>query len=101
MQPYHPDPVDYWRWTLDGLRLSAQQHDFEEMRSGTHLGPASAMNALMIAYGQSWFRSRVLRKGIDVVLSFLLWPFKYLDALFPQRASDMPSGVFFVGRKVV
>lgn len=59
MQPYHRDPEDYWRWTLDGLRLFARQHGFTEVRSGMHLGSTSAMNALIIAYWQSWFRNRV------------------------------------------
>lgn len=99
MQPYHRDPEDYWRWTLDGLRLFARQHGFKEVRSGIHLGPTSAMNALIISYCQSWFRNRYIRKGLDLVLSYILWPFKYLDAFLLSRASDMPSGVFLVGRK--
>jgi SAM-dependent methyltransferase len=99
MQPLHKDPVDYWRWTLDGLRIFAARHGFEEIRSGAHLGPASAMNALVIAYCQSWFLNRHIRKGIDLVLSWLLWPFKYLDARLLGIASDMPSGVFVVARK--
>lgn len=99
MQPFHPDPVDYWRWTLDGIRLFAGQHGLEEVRSGTHLGPASAMNVLVITYWQSWFRNRTIRKGVDVLLHWLLWPFKYLDALFPRDAKFMPSGVFLVARK--
>ena len=99
MQPYHPDPEDYWRWTLDGLRLFARRHGFAEVRSGVHLGPTSAMNALVIAYWQSWFRSRYIRKGIDLVLSWVLWPFKYLDAFLLNRNVDIPSGVFLVGRK--
>jgi len=99
MQPFHLDPVDYWRWTLDGLCLFARQHGFEQVRSGVHLGPTSAMNALIIAYWQSWFRNRYIRKGVDLVLSWVLWPFKYLDALSPETAIDMPSAVFLVGRK--
>jgi SAM-dependent methyltransferase len=100
IQPYHPDPADYWRWTLNGLRLFARHHGFKEIRSGAHLGPTSAMNALAIAYWQSWFRNRYIRKGIDLVLSWILFPLKYLDALPLRQASDMPSAVFWVGRKV-
>lgn len=100
IQPYHPDPVDYWRWTLEGLLLFARQHGFELLRFGTHLGPTSAMNALLIAYWQSWFRNRYIRKGIDLVLSWILFPLKYMDALSLRRASNMPSAVFWVGRKV-
>lgn len=100
-QPFHKDPQDYWRWTLDGLRLFVRQHGFLEVRSGSHLGPTSAMNAMFIAYWQSWFRNRYVRKVVDVVLSCLLFPFKYLDAVLVGRTADMPSAVFVVGRKPV
>lgn len=101
MQPYHRDPQDYWRWTLDGLRLFARKHGFEEIRSGSHLRSQAAMNALLIAYWQSWFKNRYIRKGIDFVFSWLLWPLKFLDGLMPKNSPDMPSAVFFVGRKSV
>ena len=29
MWRYHPDPGDYWRWTLDGLRLELQRAGFQ------------------------------------------------------------------------
>ena len=99
MEPFHRDPEDYWRWTLDGLRLFAKKHNFSEVRYGMHLGPSSAMNELIIAYFESWFRNRYIRKGIDVILSYMLFPFKYVDAWLIRCNYDMPSGVFYVGRK--
>lgn len=27
--PYHPDPTDYWRWTIDGLQLEIKKAGFE------------------------------------------------------------------------
>lgn len=99
MQPFHRDPEDFWRWTLDGLRLFARQHRFEEIRSGSLIGPASAMNALIIAYVQSWFCNRYIRKGIDFVLSYILFPFKFLDAILINRNADLLSAVFYVGIK--
>jgi len=100
MQPFHADPVDYYRWTLDGFRLFCSRHGFEEVRSGSHLGPVSAMNAIVIAFWQSFFRNRYLRKVVDVVLSFLLFPFKYLDTFLCGRDHNLSSGVYFVGRKI-
>lgn len=99
IQPFHQDPVDYWRWTLDGLRLFVRKHGIAEVRSGAHLGPTSAMNALIIAYSQSWVRNKYIRKGIDLVLSWVLWPLKYIDAVVPCPAPGMPSAVFLFGRK--
>lgn len=37
IQGYHPDPTDYWRFTLDGLRLLCE--DFDETDAGVHIGP--------------------------------------------------------------
>jgi SAM-dependent methyltransferase len=99
IQPFHKDPQDYWRWTLDGLHLFARQHGFQEIRKGIHLGPTSAMNALIIAYSQSWFHSRYIRKAIDLALSWILFPFKYLDAFLNRSNKDMPAGVYYVGCK--
>ena len=99
MQPFHADPVDYYRWTLDGFKLFCSRQGFEELVSGSHLGPASAMNAIIIAFWQSWFTNRYLRKGVDVILSFLLFPFKYLDIFLCGRDHNLSSAVFFVGRK--
>jgi SAM-dependent methyltransferase len=99
IQPLHKDPQDYWRWTLDGLRLFTRQHKFDEVRSGIHLGPTSAINALVIAYWQSWFHNRYIRKVIDLVLSWMLFPFKYLDVWLIKRTNDMPAGIYYVGRK--
>ncbi len=101
MQPYHAAPVDYWRWTLPGLKLFLKRNGFEEIRSGSHLGPASALNALIIAWFQSWFSNKYIRKLFDLILSWFLFPFKYLDVFLIKKNSDMPSGVYFVGRKVL
>jgi len=99
IQPFHKDPQDYWRWTLDGLKLFAKRHNFNEIRSGAIIGPASAMNALVIAYFQSWFRNRYTRKGIDILLSFLLFPFKFLDHVLLKKNLDLLSAVYYIGRK--
>jgi SAM-dependent methyltransferase len=99
MQPFHRDPVDYWRWTLDGLRLFARKHGFEEIQSGSHLRSQSAMNELVIAYWQSWFRGRYIRKAIDVLWSWVLAPLKYLDRFCSSETREMPSAVYFIGRK--
>lgn len=101
MQPFHKDPQDYWRWTLDGLKLFAKQHKFKEICSDALIGPASAMNALIIAYFQSWFRNRYVRKAIDFTFSFLLFPFKFFDFILLKQNVDLLSAVYFVGRKQI
>ena len=29
---FHPDPVDYWRWTCDGLQRAVREAGFEIVR---------------------------------------------------------------------
>src|SRR5262245_52377844 len=53
--PYRPDPEDRTRWTLDGLRALCVRAGFEEVRAGVHMGPASAVNVVLVSYARSWF----------------------------------------------
>lgn len=101
MQPYHEDPVDYYRWTEPGLVQFCEKFGFEKIKSGAHLGPFSAMNAIIIQFFQSFFNNKYLRKLIDIIFSFILFPFKYLDYFLIKRpkAHFLASGVYFVGRK--
>ena len=39
--PYHPHPTDYWRWTLDGLRVTLEDAGFKIQRTEALCGPAS------------------------------------------------------------
>jgi hypothetical protein len=39
--PYHPDPNDYWRWTIDGLKLQIQRGGFEIIDVKGVFGPES------------------------------------------------------------
>jgi SAM-dependent methyltransferase len=99
--PYHPDPEDHTRWTLDGLAALCAREGFERERAGVHMGPASAVNVVLIAYARSWFSGRRARRLAEAVASLLLAPHKYLDRFLVRRASaqDIAAGFYFVGRK--
>jgi SAM-dependent methyltransferase len=99
MQPYHADPIDYWRWTLPGIRQFCTASGFEQISSGAHLRTQAAMNVILINYMKSWIKPRAIQMGFEFVLRFLLWPFKFLDYFSSEKTLYMPSGVFFVGRK--
>jgi SAM-dependent methyltransferase len=99
IQPYHPDPVDYWRWTPEGVRLFGTRHGFREIDNGMHLGPSSALNEVLVAYGRSFFRRRVARKIAESLVTCAVFLLKYLDRFLLGRTRDMPSGVYFTGRK--
>jgi SAM-dependent methyltransferase len=40
--PYHPDPTDFWRWTIDGLQLEIRQVGFEIMKVQSVFGLESS-----------------------------------------------------------
>jgi SAM-dependent methyltransferase len=40
--PYHPDPGDYWRWTIDGLQLQVYRAGFDLWALHSVLGLASS-----------------------------------------------------------
>jgi hypothetical protein len=54
---YHADPTDYWRFTLDGLRLLCRY--FEELDSGIHIGPSCGL-AQLPQLGQNFTNFQVL-----------------------------------------
>lgn len=99
--PYHPDPEDHTRWTLDGLRALCVRAGFEEVRSGVHFGPASAVNVVLVSYVRLWFSGRRSRRLAEMLASWLLLPHRYLDLFLVRRPSarDLAAGTYFVGRK--
>jgi hypothetical protein len=99
--PFHPDPADRTRWTLEGLRALCERAGFAEVRSGVHLGPASAVNVVLVAYARAWFQGRRTRRLAELFASLLLTPHKYFDRFLITRthAHDVAAGVYFVGRK--
>ncbi len=44
LQTFHPDPVDYYRWTQAGLALVCKRHGFAETDSGATIGPFSSLS---------------------------------------------------------
>ena len=61
--PYHPDPVDYWRWTRAGLEHELARAGFETLEvRGVLGGTASALQLLQDAIG-----ARLPRPARDVV----------------------------------
>lgn len=99
MQGYHADPHDYWRFTQDGLRKLFP--GFEEIDSGVHIGPASGLAWVFVAFcqglaGGEWSRKMLFRLG-----RLLAFPWKYLDLFAVRKPYShlAASGVYFVGRK--
>lgn len=97
--PLHASPFDFRRWTISGLRITFRR--FEEIDSGMHVGPTSAILtgvqhlSGLLAPG---FYPSLLIKG---VVGYLLFVFKYLDLVIARlpKAIHLAASVYFVGRK--
>ena len=48
LQPYHPSPMDFQRYTLDGIRQLFQ--DWEELEAGIVAGPGNAVRKILIGW---------------------------------------------------
>ncbi|MFH1077817.1 MAG: methyltransferase domain-containing protein [Patescibacteria group bacterium] len=102
--PFHSSPNDYYRWTLEGLRLVAARAGFEEVASGLRHGPTAALFMILIywiAIPLS-FGSKRLHEVMVLVGMTLLTPFAHVfDLLFNRMAvsDDIALGFYFIGRK--
>jgi len=99
IQGFHADPHDYWRWTLEGLRLFCSKAGFSEIESGTHIGPTSSVNWILNEYIFCLFGNSLFGNVMASMMRFI--PFKYIDYLLIKRpsAARIASGIYFVGRK--
>ncbi len=99
IEPYHPNPTDYYRYTLPGLELLFQK--FEKIESGVIGGPGSALAEFMREFFVAFFQNILLRKIIRFISGWLFMPLKYLDCIFEKRAFSFFAayGVYFYGRK--
>lgn len=97
--PTHPDPLDRWRWTLDGLRHSLRA--FDEIEAGGSGGPFSAYVAITPTLLGSAFSNFYLYNAIRFALGWLMWPLKFLDLLAwrSKKAYMTAPNFYFWGRK--
>lgn len=103
IQGYHPDPVDYWRFTLDGLcLLCKEQGGFQQLGAGVHIGPTSGLVWIAREWVNSITANRVLSNLLLVPTALLLWPLKYLDYLLVRgrRSHHVASAFWFRGQRL-
>ncbi len=101
LQPVHAAPDDYFRWTAAGLRELFKDFSVEEVGIGA--GPTSGFLWVF----QEWlavllsFGSLALRDLVLLLIMFLTFPFKYIDALLEMYPSGgkVASGFYIHARK--
>jgi SAM-dependent methyltransferase len=106
LQQYHDDPIDCRRLTQPGLALLLKQHGFSTVESGSHIGPTVTVITLAAYWLSMLFEGKtivhkVLSNGVFAAASFLLWPFKFLDALLAKKPSAhrLAFGVYCTAQK--
>jgi SAM-dependent methyltransferase len=97
--PTHPDPLDRWRWTLDGLVHAMGA--FEKLDAGTSGGPFSAITSIVPTAIGSMFSNFFLFNVTRTALGWAMWPVKFLDYLsfHSKREYMAPANIYFIGRK--
>ncbi len=99
IQGYHPDPTDYWRFTLDGLRLLCD--GFEEIESGTYIGPTCGLVWIVREWANSLTANRILSNLLLIPTAIITAPLRYVDYVIirNRRSHHVASAVYFRGRK--
>ena len=102
LQPYHPDPSDYQRYTLEGI--TELFSTFQEVEKGICSGPISSFLKLftIVLPILISFNNEFLYKSFHLSLRWLLFPLKYLDLFFikNKRAHVVASAIYYIGKKV-
>lgn len=99
IQPYHPDPEDYQRFTLKGINYLFRH--FDCIDSGVCVGPTSALCGILKEYFPLLVDIPIIRGIVYRLVGCLAIPFKYLDLLLAKkkRAHIVASGLYFYGKK--
>lgn len=87
---YHPDPVDYWRWTCAGLRKVVGDAGFETARFEGIIGLA-ATGLQLVQDAVYWKLPRLLARPFAIVMQTLV---ALADRLERADSRDMNGQVF-------
>jgi len=83
VQWYHPSPVDYWRWTHDGLRrLFSTNADWDELEVEPSGGTAACLAMLIGAYTELGLR----RLGAQALARGPVWLLNRTAAALDRRS---------------
>lgn len=87
---YHPDPIDYWRWTCDGLRYAVEQAGLEVVRFEGIVG-LLATGIQLVQDAVYWHMPRPLRPLLALCLQSLA---ALADRIEGQESRDRDGQVF-------
>ena len=95
MWAYHPDPTDYWRWTIDGLQLQIKLVGFEIVIVKGVFGPESV--ALQLWQDSTLDRlPKLIQRPYTWFFQTLIW---LIERRHPDKLSEDASIYLVVARK--
>ncbi len=99
LQHFHGYPNHYQNFTLVGHDYLFR--NFKKIESGPNTGPFSTVAILTLNIYEDLFSNKFVRKIMMIIVSTLLFPFKYLDILSKKNKSvyKLTNGVYFLGQK--
>ncbi len=93
--PYHPDPTDFWRWTIDGLQVQIRQAGFEILHIQGVFGLESS--ALQLWQDATFERlPRVLQPFYTRVCQFIIG---LIERRHPDKLSNDASVYVVLAKK--
>lgn len=93
--PYHPDPNDYWRWTIDGLQLQIRLTGFEIVALKGVFGPESV--ALQLWQDSTYYRlPRLIQPSYTWFFQALI---SFIERRHPEKLSEDASIYIVLARK--
>ncbi len=97
--PMHSAPSDYFRFTEEGLRQLFPS--FREIECAAHGLPTRGLIEFLKTYAGAFFDNRYLAYASTYIVSYLLYPLKYLDKYLQKKqgAHQVCSSFYYVGMK--
>jgi SAM-dependent methyltransferase len=99
LQPFHADPNDFQRYTINGLMKLFDGFKVED--NGVCVGPCSAVAFFLRKLATVYITNGHLSKAVEYVVAYFTFWIKYFDLLFwpAKRLHIVASGLYVVLRK--
>jgi SAM-dependent methyltransferase len=95
VQLYHPDPVDLWRWTHEGLRrLFAENAEWSSLTVAPSAGTAACVVMIVGLYVDLLARELKVGAGGRLVVAGLNTAAAAIDGRFPKLREPVPGTLF-------
>ncbi len=99
MQGYHLDPSDYWRFTMEGLKILFKDFYIEEV--GVLMGSSSGLSWAINDFFRSFSDNRFISELLGIIARFLFFYVKYFDFILRKKQNNklFASGYYIIARK--